>query len=79
MICRLFQEVVAPCLPWRSGGPAAAVRGAAVAALSAALKRDLVTPPGALRRAIWLRVSAFPTTTLCADVWTAPEWKRRCW
>lgn len=39
---------MAPCLPWRSGGPAAAVRAAAVAALLAALERDLVTPAGVL-------------------------------
>lgn len=39
---RLLRDVVAPCLPWRSGAAAAAVRSAAVAALSAALERQLV-------------------------------------
>lgn len=41
---RVVDEIIAPCLPWRAGAAAAAVRSAAVTALSAALESHLIDP-----------------------------------
>lgn len=41
-VSRLLEKVVVPCLPWRVGAAAAAVRSAAIATLTTTLDRNLV-------------------------------------
>ncbi len=49
--CRLLEQVVLPCLPWRAGAASAAVRAAALSALTAAFDSHLVAPASAGRLA----------------------------
>lgn len=48
---RLLEQVVLPCLPWRAGAASAAVRAAALSALTAAFDSHLVAPASAGRLA----------------------------